>query len=223
MAIQFSHRALNRRLSQQPKLLQMIVASCAWLAVVILHVFNHTFHPKNYVPVHVAATLMSLGGATLAAMATLRIGQIGATFRISGRVAAGVLIPTLMVSVGLYDISNDVRHALFTRAFDSRGVLYAIRRIPGLRPRAWVRTQETDWKLAPASAQATIERVVLITIDSLRADHLPTYGYPRMTAPAITAFGNEAVVFDWAWSAAGRTKASLLAIVGAAKEAGLIH
>lgn len=38
--------------------------------------------------------------------------------------------------------------------------------------------------------------VVLITIDTLRADHLPTYGYFRDTAPHIDQFADEAWVFE---------------------------
>lgn len=40
--------------------------------------------------------------------------------------------------------------------------------------------------------------VLLITIDTLRADHLPTYGYFRDTAPRLDAFAKEAIVFEHA-------------------------
>jgi arylsulfatase A-like enzyme len=39
----------------------------------------------------------------------------------------------------------------------------------------------------PASASPPPLNVVLVSIDSLRADHLPAYGYPRATAPFLTA------------------------------------
>lgn len=38
--------------------------------------------------------------------------------------------------------------------------------------------------------------VVLISIDTLRRDHLPTYGYARPTAPRIDGLARESVVFD---------------------------
>ncbi len=38
--------------------------------------------------------------------------------------------------------------------------------------------------------------VVLISIDSLRADHMSLYGYDRTTTPAIDAFAKRAVVFN---------------------------
>ena len=47
--------------------------------------------------------------------------------------------------------------------------------------------------------------VVLISIDTLRADHLPTYGYGRPTAPQIDEFAREASVFDRCCAEASRT------------------
>ena len=44
--------------------------------------------------------------------------------------------------------------------------------------------------------------VLLISIDTLRADHLGTYGYQRGTSPKIDAFANEAIVFENAFSQA---------------------
>jgi arylsulfatase A-like enzyme len=38
--------------------------------------------------------------------------------------------------------------------------------------------------------------IILITIDTLRADHLGCYGYARNTSPNIDAFADDAVVFD---------------------------
>jgi len=44
----------------------------------------------------------------------------------------------------------------------------------------------------------TVRNVILISIDSLRADHLPFFGYPRMTAPFLSSLveGGHAVLFD---------------------------
>ncbi|MBI2837875.1 MAG: sulfatase-like hydrolase/transferase [Acidobacteria bacterium] len=38
--------------------------------------------------------------------------------------------------------------------------------------------------------------VILISIDTLRADHLPAYGYRQVETPAIDQFARDAVVFD---------------------------
>ena len=48
----------------------------------------------------------------------------------------------------------------------------------------------------PVSAVALPQRVILISIDTLRADHLSLYGYPRRTSPLLDAFAEQAVVFD---------------------------
>ncbi|OYR42848.1 sulfatase [Halorubrum sp. Hd13] len=48
----------------------------------------------------------------------------------------------------------------------------------------------------------TTPNVILLTLDSLRADHLPTYGYSRSTSPALTEFGNrsDVTVFENAFA-----------------------
>ena len=42
--------------------------------------------------------------------------------------------------------------------------------------------------------------VILITIDTLRSDHLPAYGYHDVDTPAIDAFRSDAILFDRAYS-----------------------
>lgn len=44
--------------------------------------------------------------------------------------------------------------------------------------------------------------VVFIMIDTLRADHLGTYGYVRSTSPHIDAFAKESIVYDYAVASA---------------------
>ena len=47
--------------------------------------------------------------------------------------------------------------------------------------------------------------IVVISIDTLRADHLPTYGYARPTAPRIDELAQHSMVFDRAYSEAPHT------------------
>ena len=42
--------------------------------------------------------------------------------------------------------------------------------------------------------------VVVISIDTLRSDHLPAYGYRGVRTPAIDAFAHDAIVFERAYS-----------------------
>jgi arylsulfatase A-like enzyme len=50
-------------------------------------------------------------------------------------------------------------------------------------------------------ARTTRPNIVIIAIDSLRADHLGCYGYHLNTAPAIDALAGESMVFDRAFAA----------------------
>ena len=54
--------------------------------------------------------------------------------------------------------------------------------------------------------------VLLISIDTLRADHLGTYGYGRETSPAIDALASESVVFERAYSTSYHTADSHMSI-----------
>lgn len=57
--------------------------------------------------------------------------------------------------------------------------------------------------------------VVFILVDTLRADHLGLYGYPRPTSPTLDAVGREAVVLTDARSQAGCTFPSVNSILTA--------
>jgi len=50
--------------------------------------------------------------------------------------------------------------------------------------------------------------VVLVVVDTLRADHLGLYGYKRPTSPRLDAWAEGAAVFDWAFSASPWTLTS---------------
>jgi arylsulfatase A-like enzyme len=52
------------------------------------------------------------------------------------------------------------------------------------------------------------KRVFLITIDTLRADHLGMYGYPRGVSPFLDALGSDSVVFHNALSSSSHTAPS---------------
>ena len=60
---------------------------------------------------------------------------------------------------------------------------------------------------APESS-ARFDNVVLVTIDTLRADHLGTYGYPRPVSPFLDSLAAEGVRFDRAVAASSHTAPS---------------
>jgi arylsulfatase A-like enzyme len=55
--------------------------------------------------------------------------------------------------------------------------------------------------------------IIIIDIDTLRADHLGCYGYHRDTSPAIDAFAAESVLFERAFSQAPNTPPSQTSIL----------
>jgi arylsulfatase A-like enzyme len=55
--------------------------------------------------------------------------------------------------------------------------------------------------------------VVLIVVDTLRADHLGIYGYDRGTSPRIDALARQATVFESAWSTAPWTLPSVMSMM----------
>ena len=55
--------------------------------------------------------------------------------------------------------------------------------------------------------------VILISIDTLRADHLPAYGYTRVETPALDAFRHDAILYRNAWSHCPMTLPSHVSIL----------
>src|SRR3954464_10459008 len=60
------------------------------------------------------------------------------------------------------------------------------------------------WRYARASAPVS-GPIILVSIDTLRADHLPAYGYTKVKTPAIDALAADGVVFERAYSHAPQT------------------
>jgi len=63
--------------------------------------------------------------------------------------------------------------------------------------------------LVPRKAVPSAPRsIVLVTIDTLRADHLGSYGYPRPSSPFLDRLARDGVVFENAQSSAAQTSAA---------------
>ena len=60
-----------------------------------------------------------------------------------------------------------------------------------------------------ASRLVPTPNIVLITVDTLRADRMGYQGYDRPTTPAIDAFAGRGMRFSWAFSQGAQTKVSM--------------
>ena len=68
------------------------------------------------------------------------------------------------------------------------------------------------WRYARASAPLS-GPVILISIDTLRADHLPAYGYAKGRTPEIDRLAHDGVVFDRAYSHSPQTLPAHIALL----------
>jgi arylsulfatase A-like enzyme len=66
---------------------------------------------------------------------------------------------------------------------------------------------------APVEIPSAPHPIIVIDIDSLRADHLGCYGYERPTSPNIDALAAESVRFEWAFAQAPNTAPSQASIM----------
>ena len=72
------------------------------------------------------------------------------------------------------------------------------------------RTDPSGPSAGDSSDRATARRpnIILITIESLRADHVGAYGYARDTTPALDALAREGILFERAYSVTSWTLTS---------------
>jgi len=76
--------------------------------------------------------------------------------------------------------------------------------ILGLAALATVLAAAGGWRFARASAPLS-GPIIVVSIDTLRADHLPAYGYAGVKTPAIDALAADGVVFERAYAHAPQT------------------
>ena len=121
----------------------------------------------------------------------------------SGRMLAALLLTSAIVAIA----------ALWQRwsAKRIRGVAGRPRKVAVAAAAVCIAVALVQWEAArhpsAAAAAATPGRcnVVLITMDTARADHFPMYGYDRDTTPHLREFAREATVYDRAIATAGMT------------------
>lgn len=62
--------------------------------------------------------------------------------------------------------------------------------------------------IGACAPQPPSQRIILVTIDTLRADHLGSYGYPRNVSPFLDRLAEKSAVFDRAFSSCSHTAPS---------------
>lgn len=65
----------------------------------------------------------------------------------------------------------------------------------------------------PAAATSRPPDMLVVVVDTLRADHLGVYGYERATSPGIDAWAAKATVFDRAYAHSGWTLTSFASLL----------
>ncbi len=60
---------------------------------------------------------------------------------------------------------------------------------------------------------STPQRILLVTVDTLRPDHMGIYGYSRRTTPELDRFFSEGVVFERAYATSSFTSASMISVL----------
>ncbi len=72
-------------------------------------------------------------------------------------------------------------------------------------PKIWAPRGDEDRRIFPD--------VILITVDTLRADHLGCYGYPKNTSPSIDALAADGILFENAFTTVPRTTPALASLM----------
>lgn len=164
------------------------------------------------------ATALGVGFVTFVAFVVGGLAVLGRVDRPLELVAVGVgaLIVSAGSSLTTYGITY-LRVAALPIGFPlvllmavSAWVLHATRATdyPGVSS---LRDETVTLLETPLSRETT--NVMLITIDTLRADHIPVYGYDRDTAPQLTKLSEMGIVFDHAISQKVSTAPSLATIL----------
>jgi arylsulfatase len=65
----------------------------------------------------------------------------------------------------------------------------------------------------PESVSSTSHSVILVVIDTLRADHLSVYGYSKPTSPALEALAQESVLYERCLAASSWTQPSTASLL----------
>ena len=124
-----------------------------------------------------------------------------------GSALRGVRLPLLIAALPVAAVAVDRVIAFVLRARGLRlGLELVAASIAGLVLGSPLHTAPIDETTVTAvPPPAGTPDVILVSLDTTRADHLSLYGYPRETSPNLTRFADDALVFTQARTAAGWT------------------
>jgi arylsulfatase A-like enzyme len=77
----------------------------------------------------------------------------------------------------------------------------------------WMWQQERRALASLPAARSGSPNVLVLILDTARADHLSAYGYTRPTTPALEAIAREGTLFEWAYSTSHWSSPGHLAIL----------
>ncbi len=69
------------------------------------------------------------------------------------------------------------------------------------------------WLCGCARGPSPLGDIILITVDTLRADHMDIYGYGRQTTPELNQFFKDGMVFERSYATSSFTTASIVSVL----------
>jgi arylsulfatase A-like enzyme len=118
-------------------------------------------------------------------------------FVASGRIAnISALLLALGLGISLDRLLPRVPDARIRRIRATTPWLIGLAAVTGFAVELNERQSERHFEAALPPASPNAPNILLIVLDTLRADHLPSYGYPRSTAPALKRVAEQGIQFD---------------------------
>lgn len=77
----------------------------------------------------------------------------------------------------------------------------------------WPERERSGLRTALSAAKADLPNIVLVVVDTLRADHLGSYGYDRPTSPFLDSLAAEGVLFESAYSTSNWTRPAVASLL----------
>jgi arylsulfatase A-like enzyme len=132
-------------------------------------------------------------------------------------VQAGAMVAAVAVAVAVWRLLRgaDDRRGPLTRPGVVVGLVASVG-VAGMLATRFLSPREPSEPPAAAAPAVAVPggapNVVLVVVDSLRPDHLSSYGYGRKTSPRIDALAAEGTRYTRAFAPASSTRASMAAI-----------